>query len=593
MTLSQVLSRRRFLLGAAGAAATRAALRAVPAGAAGTAPGAPRAVAFDLSVSAARFERDDAGRHVSAVLAAPGRFDLAGARWRGGRGGRGGPEDPRVELRGRRRGGAWSPWTAAPLLHGHAPDGGRAAPGTDGVWFGGADLVQIRLSAPLEGLRLHFVNASGTATASARAASRAWRRRRAQAAARPTAEAAGAAPAINPRKAWDPHDQCHPREKPLYGAVALAFVHHTVSANDYAPEDSAGIVLSVGLYHRNTNGWNDIGYNFLVDRYGQVFEGRAGGVTKAVTGAHAQGFNYTSTGVANIGTFDAVGQTAKGLAVLSKLIAWKLALHGTPRAGTVRVVSEGGATNRYPSGTPVTLHRVSGHRDVDATDCPGEDLYAELPRLRAMVQGRQSSQAATSVTLLPPAAPVRYGRRSTLRGRVLVAGRPPLGGSVVDVQTVDGAIAETVASMPTAADGTFALTLPLKVSTTLRALFDPGTGAKVLVSDNVLAAVAPALTLAAARPHVKTGRSATLTIGSRPTTRPLTLVVQRRVRGSWRTVVRRTLRTRATHASVKLPHAGSYRVRVGWAGSSVRAAAHSPWLALRASGAGPGGAGAG
>ena len=73
-------------------------------------------------------------------------------------------------------------------------------------------------------------------------------------------------------------------------------MHHTVNANDYGPEDSAAIVLGIARYHRDHNGWNDIGYNFLVDQYGQIFEGRAGGIDLAIVGAQAQGFNSVSTG---------------------------------------------------------------------------------------------------------------------------------------------------------------------------------------------------------------------------------------------------------------------------------------------------------
>ena len=112
-----------------------------------------------------------------------------------------------------------------------------------------------------------------------------------RAAAREAGPPGGAAPPpIIPRSEWG-GDSVPPRAGPLYGEVQIAFVHHTVTANDYAPEDSAAIVLGIARYHRNTNGWNDIGYNFLVDQYGQIFEGRAGGIDQAIVGAQAQGWN--------------------------------------------------------------------------------------------------------------------------------------------------------------------------------------------------------------------------------------------------------------------------------------------------------------
>ncbi len=170
--------------------------------------------------------------------------------------------------------------------------------------------------------------------------------------------------------------------------MQVAFVHHTVSANDYGPQDSAGIVLAMAKYHRDTNGWNDLGYNFVVDKYGQIFEGRAGGIDQAVIGAQAQGYNSHSTGIANIGTFTDVGQSDVALDALARLIAWKLPLHGAPVTGQIVVTSGGGDLNRYKSGTPVTLERISGHRDGDATECPGTALYAQLPALRT--RGRRS-----------------------------------------------------------------------------------------------------------------------------------------------------------------------------------------------------------
>src|SRR5918996_209751 len=120
---------------------------------------------------------------------------------------------------------------------------------------------------------------------------------------------------------------------PPYGAVKLAFVHHTVTATDYGPEDSAAMVLGICRYHRNSNGWNDIGYQFLVDRYGRIFEGRAGGIDQAVVGAQAQGWNSTSTGIACLGDFTAIAQSPEGMDALARLIGWKLTVHGVPTEG--------------------------------------------------------------------------------------------------------------------------------------------------------------------------------------------------------------------------------------------------------------------
>ena len=100
-------------------------------------------------------------------------------------------------------------------------------------------------------------------------------------------------------------DLVPPRVLPSYGEVDLAVVHHTESANEYTAEQSAGIVLAITKFHRDTRGWNDVGYNFLVDRFGTIFEGRAGGVDLPVIGAHAQGFNSISTGISIIGSFTA------------------------------------------------------------------------------------------------------------------------------------------------------------------------------------------------------------------------------------------------------------------------------------------------
>ena len=157
-------------------------------------------------------------------------------------------------------------------------------------------------------------------------------------------------------------------------------MHHTVSLNDYAPEESAAIVLSICRYHRNSNGWNDIGYKALVDKYGVLFEGRAGGLDQAVVGAQAQGFNAETAGIANIGDHTSAEATPETMAGLARYIRWKLGVHGQPLSGTVTLTSAGGSASRYPAGARVTVERVIGHRDTGHTACPGALLYRPARR---------------------------------------------------------------------------------------------------------------------------------------------------------------------------------------------------------------------
>ena len=138
-------------------------------------------------------------------------------------------------------------------------------------------------------------------------------------------------------------------------------------------------MLGIAKYHRDTNGWNDIGYNFLVDQYGQVFEGRAGGVEQAVIGAQAQGYNSQSTGVAVLGTFSDVPIPEAAMAAITQLLGWKLSLHGVPCEGGLTIVSGGGSLNRYPSGTPVAMQRISGHRDGDRPSAPATPSTPSCP----------------------------------------------------------------------------------------------------------------------------------------------------------------------------------------------------------------------
>ncbi|MDP9019764.1 MAG: N-acetylmuramoyl-L-alanine amidase [Actinomycetota bacterium] len=181
------------------------------------------------------------------------------------------------------------------------------------------------------------------------------------------------------------------------GTLRNAIVHHTASSNTYSKSDAAAAIRGIYYFHTNTNKWCDIGYNFIVDRYGQVFEGRAGGIDRAVIGAHAGGFNTGSTGVALLGSFQETNPPAEAYSSLVSLLAWKLSVHEVSAQGTVTVTS--GGSTRYPAGTQVTLSTISGHRDVSNTVCPGDLSYGRLSELRDDVATAQGASGGGSSQL--------------------------------------------------------------------------------------------------------------------------------------------------------------------------------------------------
>ena len=191
------------------------------------------------------------------------------------------------------------------------------------------------------------------------------------------------APPIIPRLSWGA-DESIRKGSPQYApTLQAAFVHHTAGTNNYTPDQSAAIVRGIELYHVQGNGWNDIGYNFLVDKYGQVFEGRYGGVDKNVIGAHTEGFNTGTVGVSLIGQYDTTQITTAAAKALEQLLAWRLDLAHVDPLGALTYTS--GGNPRFPTGTPVDLRAISGHRDAYFTDCPGNALYAQLPAIAKAV----------------------------------------------------------------------------------------------------------------------------------------------------------------------------------------------------------------
>ncbi|MFG1790887.1 N-acetylmuramoyl-L-alanine amidase [Nocardia sp. NPDC049149] len=164
-------------------------------------------------------------------------------------------------------------------------------------------------------------------------------------------------------------------------------VHHTAGRNDYSKEESAGIVRAIYTYHAQTLGWCDIGYNALVDKYGQVFEGRFGGLDRAVQGAHAGGFNENTAGVALMGNYMSESPTAESIDALGSFIGWRAKIAHLDPIGYTTMYSEGTEYTSYAMGQAVNLPIVFAHRDVGNTSCPGDALYGMMDRIRTIAAG--------------------------------------------------------------------------------------------------------------------------------------------------------------------------------------------------------------
>jgi uncharacterized protein with LGFP repeats len=178
-------------------------------------------------------------------------------------------------------------------------------------------------------------------------------------------------------------DESMRRGAPVYDTgVKAGIVHHSATGNDYAPADSAAIVRSIFAYHTRALGWGDIAYNALVDKYGQVFEGRFGGITKPVEGSHTGGFNTNTWAVCMIGDFEKTPPTPVQLRSVGQLLGWRLAMDGVNPKGATTLTSAGGPFTRFPQGVTPTLPNIFAHRDVGDTACPGNAGYAFLDRIR-------------------------------------------------------------------------------------------------------------------------------------------------------------------------------------------------------------------
>jgi hypothetical protein len=298
------------------------------------------------------------GARTLAATGAGERFNLVGLHWRG---------SGRVLFRtGGPRG--WSRWRKADAEPGDLPDRGTEEAKRAGAWrigspwwAGTAERLQVRTRGPVRRVRAHLVWSPERDGAT---------ERRLQLADEPP---------IILRRSWGANEGIR-RGSPRYAStLQTAIVHHTAGAAGNSPTQSAAIVRAIQAYHVRGNGWDDIGYNFLVDRFGQIFEGRYGGIERNVIGAHAQGFNTGSVGIAVLGRYEGGAPPAKTREALARLISWRLDVAHVDPVSRVSIISSGNP--RFAAGLPTWMRAVSGHRDTGFTSCPGASLYGQLGAL--------------------------------------------------------------------------------------------------------------------------------------------------------------------------------------------------------------------
>lgn len=193
------------------------------------------------------------------------------------------------------------------------------------------------------------------------------------------------------RKEWGANESLKRCASSSTSSAKAVFVHHTAGSNTYTKAQAPGIIRGYLSYHTQSKGWCDLGYNFLVDKYGTIYEGRAGSITKAMTGAHASGFNSGTIGVSVLGTYTSSAPSTAAQNSVKRIIAWKSNQYGLNPTGKVTLTSGGGGTSKYGAGKKVSLNVVSGHRDTSYTECPGLAFYNKLPSIRTGAKSLQAS----------------------------------------------------------------------------------------------------------------------------------------------------------------------------------------------------------
>jgi len=304
-----------------------------------------------------------------------------------------------VRVRTRALDGTWRDWETLDLevigLDGPDLDSEEAQDAVDNatapLWVGDADAFEARVDGEVGDLAASLIDTEGLTEGAMTKLARHLRPRVV-----PTVAEAAARPAIVSRAGWGA-DESWRSQSPSYATPRFAVLHHTAGSNSYTRAQSASVVRGIYSYHARTLKWGDVGYNVLVDRYGQIFEGRAGGLERGVVGAHAAGFNSGSFGVSVMGNHETADIPAAALESVARVVAWKYRVHGIDaRAG--RTIAHNGRT----------INVLAPHRDVGSTACPGRFVIAKLGSLRNRVAALAGTSAPAPAPTPAPTPTTRF-----------------------------------------------------------------------------------------------------------------------------------------------------------------------------------------
>lgn len=305
-------------------------------------------------------------------------FSLFALSWQGQR-------DLAAFFRAQREDGSWGPWYDADPLNEEVTD----RTGTEPIFLEPTRKVQVAVHGVQDAAGIDAVFIDGRAEQGGIA----------------LAADTDGMPNVVSRAGWraDESIRCG---SPTYDDETNAItIHHTAGSNNYTQAEAAGIVRGIYQYHAQQLGWCDIGYHSLVDKYGTIYEGRSGGLTKPVQGAHAGGFNENTWAISMLGNYEEVEPTDTMLKAVGELAGWRAKVGDFDPTGHDVHYSEGTSFSKYAYGQEVRLPNIFAHRDVGTTACPGKYAYAKMDSIRATAKRKYDSIRSGATPTTTSAAP--------------------------------------------------------------------------------------------------------------------------------------------------------------------------------------------